>query len=189
MAAGCQLLFVCTFIGGIIVRLYEDIATDSSGSEALAYRFLGLRTAEDAVVIMICVAFAMLFLLGLTLFGESYMSLVQKRLEDKFSVCTMDPPQMLRGWRTRGIYACFLSHYKMGKPAASRAGSSAHPMHAWYSTRRKQLLSHTQFGAAAVYTAEAASDARYMHDMLRKMLKAPVFLGTRVRARSVPPQN
>jgi len=75
-------------------------------------------------------------LLGLTLFGESYMSLVQKRLEDKFSVCTMDPPQMLRGWRTRGIYACFLSHYKM----------------------------------------EAASDARYMHDMLRKMLKAPVFL-------------
>jgi hypothetical protein len=40
-----------------------------------------------------------------------------------------------------------------------------------------------------VYTAEAASDARYMHDMLRKMLKAPVFLGTRVRARSVPPQN
>ena len=24
--------------------------------------------------------------------------------------------------------------------------------------------------------AEAASDARYMHDMLRKMLKAPIFL-------------
>merc|ERR1712023_551083 len=46
----------------------------------------------------------------------------------------MDPPQFR--WKQRGVYACFLSHYKM----------------------------------------EAASDARYMHDMLRKMLKTPVFL-------------
>jgi len=49
-------------------------------------------------------------------------------------VVTMDPPSIR--WKPRGVYACFLSHYKM----------------------------------------EAASDARYMHDLLRNMLQAPVFL-------------
>eukprot|EP00966_Prymnesium_polylepis_P332819 7388298-Prymnesium_polylepis.1 len=39
-----QVLFVCTFIGGLVVRLYEDIAHDSVGSPELAYRFLGLRS-------------------------------------------------------------------------------------------------------------------------------------------------
>jgi len=134
MATGCQLLFVCIFIGGLIVRLYEDIANDSAGSPALAYRFLGLRSSEEAVIIMILVAFAMITLLGLTLFGESYIYILQQRLESKWSVCTLDPPYIR--WKSKAIYAAFLSHYKM----------------------------------------EAASDARYMHDMLRKMLKVPVFL-------------
>ncbi|KAL1512046.1 hypothetical protein AB1Y20_005320 [Prymnesium parvum] len=134
MAAGCQILFVCIFVGGIIVRLYEDIAKDSSGGPELAYQFLGLQSSEHIIVIMILVAFSMLALLMFTLVSESYAHFIHQRLMRKWSVCTMNPPYM--HWRTRGIYACFLSHYKM----------------------------------------EAASDARYMHDMLRKMLQAPVFL-------------
>jgi hypothetical protein len=134
MAAGTQLLFVCIFIGGIIVRVYEDIANDTRGSRELAERFLGLQSSEEAVIIMILVAFGMIALLVLTLGTETYMQFVQERLQAKWSVCTLEPPVMK--WRARAIYACFLSHFKM----------------------------------------EAASDARYMHDMLRKMLKAPVFL-------------
>ena len=34
------------------------------------------------------------------------------------------------------------------------------------------------------YKMEAASEARYMHDVLRKMLKAPVFLDVRSRTES-----
>jgi len=134
MAAGCQLLFVCIFICGIVVRLYEDIANDINGSPELAQRYLGIDSSEEAVVIMILVAFAMLAVLTVTLGADTYTEIIQRRLRDKWSVCTMDPPSFK--WLPRGVYACFLSHYKM----------------------------------------EAASDARYMHDMLRKMLKSPVFL-------------
>ena len=119
MAAGCQLLFVCIFIGGVIVRLYEDIKSDpASRSEDLAYRFLGLRSSEDAVILMILVAFAMLGLLAGTLGMEIYMHMVQQRLEHKWSVCTMDPPYVK--WKTRRIYACFLSHYKMEAASDAR---------------------------------------------------------------------
>ncbi|KAL1499616.1 hypothetical protein AB1Y20_011815 [Prymnesium parvum] len=134
ISAGCQLLLVCIFIGGIIVRLYEDIANDSAGSPALAYRFLGLRSSEEAVIMMILVSVLMLALFACTMAGEAYFQRVQQQLKTKWSVCTMDPPRMK--WKSKQIYACFLSHYKM----------------------------------------EAASDARYIHDMLRKMLESPVFL-------------
>ena len=133
-AGRSQILLVNIFIGGIMVRLVEDISNDVNGSPELAYRFLGLRSSDDAVVFMIVATFTMLAILGTTLVSEVYRHRLQQRLERQFSVCTMDPPHVR--WMLRGIYACFLSHYKM----------------------------------------EAASDARYMHDMLRKMLKAPVFL-------------
>jgi len=116
------------------MRLYEDIANDSAGSKELAFRFLGIHSSEEIAIIMILVALLMLVLLGLTVVGEEYMRFNQKRLETKFSVCTMDPPYVK--WPLQRVYAAFLSHYKM----------------------------------------EAATEARYMHDMLRKMLRAPVFL-------------
>jgi len=134
MAASFQLLLVCTFICGIVVRLYEDISTDVQGSPELAYRYLGLHSSEQAVAIMIIVAMCMILVLSAALVTEGYMKLIQMRLEAKWSVATLDPPTCT--WERRQVYACFLSHYKM----------------------------------------EAASDARYMHDILRRMLKTPVFL-------------
>eukprot|EP00966_Prymnesium_polylepis_P192634 4465050-Prymnesium_polylepis.1 len=67
MAASFQLLLVCTFICGIVVRLYEDISTDVQGSPELAYRYLGLHSSEQAVVIMIIVAMCMILVLSATL--------------------------------------------------------------------------------------------------------------------------
>eukprot|EP00966_Prymnesium_polylepis_P332967 7388444-Prymnesium_polylepis.1 len=138
VAASCQLLFICIFMGGIMVRLYEDIANDSVGSPELAYRFLGLHSSDEAVTIMILVAFGMLVLVGLSLLGEAINLRVQLHIESKWSMCTVDPPHFR--WKPRGVYACFLSHYKM----------------------------------------ESASDARYINDLLRKMLRAPVFLDASV---------
>ena len=138
MAAGSQVMFVCMFIGGIIVRLFDDISTDTLGSFALAYRFLGLHTADGAVGAMIASTFGMIVILAATLYGESYMLVIQQRLEAKYTVVTMLPPHVQ--WKPTGIYACFLSHYKV----------------------------------------EAASEARYANDLLRKMLKAPVFLDSSV---------
>jgi hypothetical protein len=46
MAVGEQVLFVCLFIGALLVCLYEDIANDSSPE--LAYRYLGLRSSDEA---------------------------------------------------------------------------------------------------------------------------------------------
>ncbi|KAL1503142.1 hypothetical protein AB1Y20_011204 [Prymnesium parvum] len=133
MAAGCQLLFICIFIGGIIIRLFADIQEKADDPE-LASRVLGIDSSEGAVALMIVIAFAMIMLLFATLSFEVYMQVTFQRLMSKWSVCTMEPPYVK--WKLRGIYACFLSHYKQ----------------------------------------EAASDARYMHDMLRKMLRSPVFL-------------
>eukprot|EP00966_Prymnesium_polylepis_P268030 6192013-Prymnesium_polylepis.1 len=99
MAAGCQLLFVCAFTGGIVVRLYNDIANDSAGSPELAHRFLGLQSSDEAVIVMILVAFGMVFLLIAALGGEMYAHAVEEHLKNKWSVCTMDPPHVQ--WRTR----------------------------------------------------------------------------------------
>ena len=113
MAAGCQLLLVCVFIGSIMVYLYEDISNDTAGSEALAFRFLGLRSSEDAVILMIVVSLSMVSVLVVTIGIEAHIHIKQQRLEQKWSVVTMDPPRVR--WKLRGIYACFLSHYKMGE--------------------------------------------------------------------------
>jgi len=134
LAVCAQLLLVCIFIGGILVRLYKDIANDPSGSVALAHRFLGLNSSEEAVVIMIIVSFIMLISFVCTLFAQTYFHARQLRLEAKWSVCTLEPPTVR--WELDGIYAAFLSHYKM----------------------------------------EAASEARYLHDTLRKICQTPVFL-------------
>jgi len=134
IAAACQVVFICIFIGGALVRIYNSILDDFEGSPDLAYRTLGVSSSEYLVLIMLGVAFTMLGTLVLTLACESYMRANQLRLANRWSVCTMNPPSVK--WKPDGIYAAFLSHYKN----------------------------------------EAASDARYMHDMLRKMLKAPVFL-------------
>lgn len=88
------LLLATVFVGGMIVRLYEDISTNTSGSKELAYRFLGLKSSEEAVVGMILVAFLMILVLLATLFAETYMHVIQLRLEAKYSVATMDPPKV-----------------------------------------------------------------------------------------------
>jgi len=134
LAAACQLLLTCMFIGGIMVKLYTDISTDSAGSPELAYRFLGLHSEDSAVAIMIAVSFAMLVWLSFALLFEMHSQRLRQQLKSRWSVVTMDPPSTK--WKPRAIYACFLSHYKM----------------------------------------EAGSDARYIHDILRKMIQAPVFL-------------
>eukprot|EP00966_Prymnesium_polylepis_P171924 3975829-Prymnesium_polylepis.1 len=92
LAVCAQLLLVCIFLGGILVRLYEDIAHDPSGSVALAYRFLGLNSSEEAVVIMILVAFFMLIAFICTLIAQTYFHARQLKLEAKWSVCTLEPP-------------------------------------------------------------------------------------------------
>jgi hypothetical protein len=48
MAVGTQVLFVCLFLGAVLVHLYEDIANGTSGSKELAYRYLGLQSSDEA---------------------------------------------------------------------------------------------------------------------------------------------
>jgi hypothetical protein len=122
MAAGCQVVFVCIFLGGMIVLLFEDVDARANVPPGLATELLGLRSSEEAVAMMIYVAFGMLILLGLTVVADSYAHVQQERLRSKWAVCTLDPPQVKR-WIPRGIYACFLSHYKM------EAASEARYMH------------------------------------------------------------
>ena len=99
MAASVQVLFVGVYLGGIVVRLYGDIANDTIGSPELAFRFLGLRSLDHAVALMITLAFTMLALLVASLGADTYMHIVQQRLTSKWSVCTMDPPHV--GCETR----------------------------------------------------------------------------------------
>lgn len=73
---------------------------------------MGIGSTEEVVVLMIFVAFAMLGLLVFTLFSESYVRIIQARLDSRWSVCTMDPPFVQ--WKPERTYACFLSHYKTG---------------------------------------------------------------------------
>ena len=78
LAASCQVLFVCTFTGALVVWLYESLASDS---RALAYHFLGLRSADEAVVLMISFACAILAVLACTLGADVYMHIVYQRLK------------------------------------------------------------------------------------------------------------
>ena len=122
MAASCQIVFVCTFLGAMLVLLFEDMDEYTGVPPGLASELLGFNSSEEVVVMMICVAFTMLVLLGLTLFADSYAHVLQKRLRSKWAVCTLDPPQV-KHWPHRAVYACFLSHYKM------EAASEARYMH------------------------------------------------------------
>jgi hypothetical protein len=122
MAAGNQIVFVCLFLGGMLVLQYEEIDAEPNVPPGLAYKLLGLRSSEEAVVTMICVALFMLVLLALTVVADSYVHVQNRRLRSKWAVCTLDPPQVKR-WAPRGIYACFLSHYKV------EAASEARYMH------------------------------------------------------------
>ena len=122
MAVGSQIVFVCVFLGALVVLLFEDIDAHASARTGFASELLGFRSSEDAVVVMICAAFGMLVLLALTVVVDTYGQVRQKRLRSKWAVCTLDPPQV-KCWAQRGIYACFLSHYKM------EAASEARYMH------------------------------------------------------------
>jgi hypothetical protein len=102
----------------VVVLLYEAIEAHAGAPPGLASELLGIRSSEEAVVMMMCVAFVMLVLLALTVVANSYVHVQQKRLRSKWAVCTLDPPQVKR-WPHRGIYACVLSYYKM--EAASEA--------------------------------------------------------------------
>eukprot|EP00966_Prymnesium_polylepis_P327278 7383159-Prymnesium_polylepis.1 len=164
MAAGVQLLFVCIFVGGILVHLHEAITSDTAGSPELAFRLTGMRTSDEAVTCMIFVALAMFCLLGGTLGADAYFRVVEQRLRKRWSCATMDPP-VVKKWKAREIYACFLSHYKMGERL--RVPHTFQPVGA-FCMRLTRCCS---------CDAEAAADARYMHDTLRKMLRCPVFLG------------
>jgi hypothetical protein len=110
MAAGLQIVFVCIVLCGVVVLLYEAIEAHAGAPPGLASELLGIRSSEEAVVMMMCVA--------LTFAATSYVHVQQKRLRSKWAVCTLDPPQVKR-WPHRGIYACVLSYYKM--EAASEA--------------------------------------------------------------------
>jgi len=83
---------------------------------------------------MIIVAFFKLFAFAATLVAQSFVHARQLKLEAKWSCCTLEPPTVR--WKLDGIYAAFLSHYKV----------------------------------------ESASDARYIHDTLRKILRVQIFL-------------
>jgi hypothetical protein len=83
---------------------------------------------------MIVVCFGLIALLCVTIVAEEYVQRSQRLLEAQWHVATTDPPTVK--WGVTGVYACFLSHYKV----------------------------------------EAASEARYLHDALRQMLRTPVFL-------------
>lgn len=78
----------------------------------MAFKFTGIRSTEGVVVCMILVAFGMLLVLAFTLFAEWYAHFVHEQLKSRWSVCTIDPPFV--NWRPTRVYACFLSHYKMG---------------------------------------------------------------------------
>eukprot|EP00966_Prymnesium_polylepis_P111845 2587460-Prymnesium_polylepis.1 len=106
-------------------RQYKDIANDPSGSVALAHRFLGLNSSEEAVVIMIIVSFIMLISFVCTLFAQTYFHARQLRLEAKWSVCTLEPPTVR--WELDGIYAAFLSHYKVQHRRTPVAGGITGP--------------------------------------------------------------
>eukprot|EP00966_Prymnesium_polylepis_P213139 4936624-Prymnesium_polylepis.2 len=113
------------FIAGLVVGLHDDIATDAAGSPELAHRFLGFRSSEDIVVTMICASFAILVLLVSTLAIEVRLQRMKSYLDGKWSVITMDPPYVK--WNPQNVYACFLSHYKMGEHS-SPVGVTVHPL-------------------------------------------------------------
>lgn len=117
LAAGCQILFVCSFLAAMLVELYQKVTLYSTVEAA--YRYLGIHSADGIMNFMIACAFVMLVLFALTLASELYAYYVQQSLKKRWSVCTMDPPYVR--WKLNGSYACFISHYKMGAQAFARS--------------------------------------------------------------------
>lgn len=95
------------------VKLYRQIATDTAGSPELALRFFGLPSSDGIVIIMILVTLIALCVLIGGVAASSYYLWLQRKLELKWSLCTIEPPRV-KSWKLDKVYACFLSHFKMG---------------------------------------------------------------------------
>lgn len=96
------------------MRLFDDLVNDPDGSPKMATRLLGMSSTEDIAVAMILCTLSMLCILGGTLTASSYVLWLRKYLENKWSTCALEPPRV-RSWKRQGIYACFITHYKMGE--------------------------------------------------------------------------
>ena len=95
LAAGTQLLLICIFIGGILVRLQEELATDIEVPPGLAFSLLGFSSADEAVTMMIVCTVFMLSSLGLSLVLQTFSHRRQMRLDEKWSLCTLEPRERL----------------------------------------------------------------------------------------------
>lgn len=103
---------------------YDLIENDPSGSSDLAQRFVGLHSAEEIVSVMIAIALSALVFFGGSLFVEWHSHFVSKQLERKWSLCSMEPPRV-KLWKPSTIFACFITHYKMGASTNSFAAQYA----------------------------------------------------------------
>lgn len=105
--------FLCRFAQKVFLQ--NAIIQDPQGSAAFALLVLGLETPDEAVFIMITIVlFFFVCFIG-AVSSESYAHYHRRKLESKWSLCSIEPPQV-KAWRTRGAFACFISHYKMGEP-------------------------------------------------------------------------
>eukprot|EP00966_Prymnesium_polylepis_P222560 5148940-Prymnesium_polylepis.1 len=149
------------FLGGIFVRMFEQIAGDKGGSPALAAEFLGLRSSDEVVVTMIGVAFAMPFMLALTLGADVYWNSVQAHLRSKWSICTMDPQFVKR---------CVVHLIRHDVPPFV-AVPFRPSVCIVRDSKQVEASRYLRLISLPLQDVKAASDARYIHDVLRKMLR------------------
>lgn len=96
------------------VQAYQSVAEHVLGSDELAYQFFGLQSTDGVVIIMLACTFTHLFIFAFAIFAGKYSLHHQEVLESRWSLCAINPPEVKK-WKLSSHYACFISHYKMGK--------------------------------------------------------------------------
>ena len=125
LAMVSQIALVVIFLGGILLQVFldfsslEEFLTDDSGeTRMLAVEFTGFRSTDQIVGVMIVCTIAIVLLLVLMLFSESYFTAQRTKNDERWSCVLLEPPHVK--WLPRGKYAAFLSHYKVEAAADAR---------------------------------------------------------------------
>ena len=165
VAVGCSFSLVALLTVAQLFQL-ADLA-EVQEDVMSARRYALIKTNEVALSFAMCgfLVFAFLLVCGM-IGGQAYKRYLKDKEAAKWAVPTLDPPYFQ--WRPkRGMYTCFLR--RAASHALVRAFACLPPGH----IRRTRAHASPR---RSHYKMEVGSDARYLSDLLRKMLRCPAFL-------------
>uniref|UniRef100_A0A7S4BXP4 Tyrosine-protein kinase ephrin type A/B receptor-like domain-containing protein n=1 Tax=Chrysotila carterae TaxID=13221 RepID=A0A7S4BXP4_CHRCT len=116
LASLSQVCLIFLFVCALVISQWGTISQYTNIE--IAQAILGIASEDEVANIMLALTVSVVFMLLVLGAFQAYLIRKERRLEDKYSTCTMNPP--IFAWQLESTYAAFLSHYKAECAADAR---------------------------------------------------------------------